>query len=391
MKPPSREPRVWLHPLAGADWGDFFETVRAHRGYTAKGTGRLLMSALAISQRWIYSRYEDWRERQRGEDIRALSSDQPPIFIIGHWGSGTTWLHQLLAADPRHAWPDNGDCLMPHNLRETSGYLRWYLRHLLPPTRGFDAVPLSLEEPQEEEMALAALGPVSYFHSFSFPQARETLTREALFLETLSEEKREAFADAYRRFLARISHQAPGCVLLLKNPAATTRIPWLRQWFPGARFIHLVRDPYEVAAAALNRVPYLVRQFGLQADDPAGLAEYLLSTYEAVMRRYLRDRAELPAGALFETSYEALVKDPVSVVRGIRETLGLPEDEQARISLQEALGKTGQFRRQPRDLPAEMIERIRKRWQFSFEAWGYPVDGGSASDRPLTKKITDFS
>lgn len=376
MTPPPREPRVWLHPLAGADWGDFFRTIRGHDGYTAKGAGRLAMSALAISQRWLYSRYEDWRERQRGEEIPALSGDEQPIFIIGQWGSGTTWLHQLLAADPRHTWPDTGDCLMPHNLRETSGYFRWYLRHLLPPTRGFDAVPFSLEEPQEEEMALAALGPVSYFHTFSFPRDRERLTREALFPETLTDERREAFAQAYRRFLGRISRRAPGRVLLLKNPAATTRIPWLRQWFPGARFIHLVRDPREVAAAALNRVPYLVRQFGLQADDPAGLAEYLLGTYEAVMRRYLRDREELPAGALHETSYEALVSDPVAVVRGIREALGLPVDEQARVSLAGALEKSRQFPRQARPLPEEMEAAIRRRWRFAFEHWGYPLERG---------------
>lgn len=382
MNPAPRESRVWLHPLAGADWGDFFGTIRGHRGYTAKGAGRLAMSALAISQRWLYSRYEDRCERKRGEEIPALASDEPPIFIIGHWGSGTTWLHQLLAADPRHTWPDTGDCLMPHNLRETSAYLRWYLRRLLPSTRGFDAVPFSLEEPQEEEMALAALGPVSYFLTFSFPQDRERLTREALFLETLSDERREAFADAYRRFLGRISRRAPGRMLLLKNPAATTRIPWLREWFPGARFIHLVRDPYEVAAAALNRVPYLVRQFGLQADAPAGLAEYLLSTYEAVMRRYLRDRAKLPAGALHETSYEALVKDPVTVVRGIREALGLPTDEQARVSLAEALEKSRHVPRHTRPLPDEMAVAIQERWRFAFEQWGYPLERRSASCGP---------
>lgn len=384
MKPLPREHRVWLHPLAGADWGDFLGTIRAHRGYTSKGAGRLAMSALAISQRWPYSRYEDWCERRRGEEIADLSSDEPPIFIIGHWGSGTTWLHQLLAADPRHAWPDTGDCLMPHNLRETSGYLRWYLRHLLPTTRGFDAVAFSLEEPQEEEMALAALGPVSYFHTFSFPRDRERHTREALFLETLSDDRREAFAHAYRHFLAKISRRAPGRVLLLKNPAATTRIPWLREWFPGARFIHLVRDPYEVAAAALNRVPYLVRQFGLQADTSDSLVDYLLSTYEMVMQRYLRDRAELPAGALFETSYEALVKDPVTVVRGIREALGLADDEQARISLGEALERSRQFPRQTRPLPKEMSLAIRERWRFAFEHWGYPLERQAAGRGPRT-------
>lgn len=377
MNSGSREPRVWLHPLAGADWRHFFGAIQDHDSYSPLGVSRIAMSALAISQRWPYSRYEDWRERQRGETPVAFSAAEPPIFLIGHWGSGTTWLHQLLAADPRHAWPDTGDCLMPQNLRESSRYLRWYLRHLIPSTRGFDAVPFSLEEPQEEEMALASLGAVSYFHAFYFPKDRDRHTREALFLETLPEAQRERFAETYRRFLGRISHRAPGKRLLLKNPASTTRIPWLRQWFPGARFVHLVRNPYDVAAAALNRVPYLIRRFGLQKDTPSGLQEHLLATYEAVMARYLLDRAVLPAEALYETTYEALASDPAGEVARIRASLGLPDDEVARQSLEKALENSRGFSRHVRALSIEMEAAVRDRWRFAFDAWDYPIERGA--------------
>lgn len=384
-----REPAAWVHPLAGADWRHFFKMIAAHRGYSAKGIGRLLISAAAITQRWPYSRYEEWRERVRDREVAWKPPTDPPVFIIGHWGSGTTWMHQLLASDPRFITPDTGDCLMPHNLHGSGRYFRWYVSHLLPPTRGFDAVPFSTNEPQEEEMALAALGPVSYFHTFSFPRERDRHAERALFPERLPEAERKAFALAYQNYLARLAHRSPGRTLLLKNPASTTRIQLLREWFPGARFIHLVRNPFEVAAAALNRIPYLTRRFGLQPDEGAGLNEHLLATYEAVMQRYLDDRLWLPAGTLFETSYESLRDNPAGAVAQARDALGLPKDALAESSLREALERSADYKREPRPLPPDLADSIRERWRFSFDFWGYPLEVGSGG--PVAEKKFKFS
>jgi len=386
---PQREPATWVHPLAGADWRHFFKMIAAHRGYSAKGIGRLIISAAAITQRWPYSRYEEWRERIRDRETAQDPNTDPPVFIIGHWGSGTTWMHQLLASDPRFITPDTGDCLMPHNLHGSGRYLRWYVRHLLPPTRGFDEVPFSANEPQEEEMALAALCPVSYFHTFSFPRDRDRHAERALFPERLPEAELDDFARSYQTYLARLARRSPGRTLLLKNPASTTRIRLLREWFPGARFIHLVRNPFEVAASALNRIPYLTRRFGLQSDEGAVLHEHLLATYEAVMKRYLNDRIGLPAGALFETSYESLCADPAGIVAKARAVLGLPEDSLAESSLREALVRSGEYKRKPRPLPPDLEDLIRERWRFSFDFWGYPLEEGKAA--PVAEKNFEFS
>ena len=40
-------------------------------------------------------------ERLRfGRALRRISIDHPPVFIIGHWRSGTTHLHNLMSQDP---------------------------------------------------------------------------------------------------------------------------------------------------------------------------------------------------------------------------------------------------------------------------------------------------
>ena len=38
---------------------------------------------------------------------------QPPLFIIGHWRSGTTFLHELMVLDDRFTYPTTYQCFAP--------------------------------------------------------------------------------------------------------------------------------------------------------------------------------------------------------------------------------------------------------------------------------------
>ena len=46
-----------------------------------------------------------------GRKIDRTKIEADPIFVIGHWRSGTTLLHELLALDPRHTFADTYACL----------------------------------------------------------------------------------------------------------------------------------------------------------------------------------------------------------------------------------------------------------------------------------------
>ncbi|HVA85305.1 MAG TPA: sulfotransferase, partial [Candidatus Saccharimonadales bacterium] len=43
----------------------------------------------------------------------AATRVEAPIFIIGHWRSGTTLLHELLALDDRFGYPTTYQCFAP--------------------------------------------------------------------------------------------------------------------------------------------------------------------------------------------------------------------------------------------------------------------------------------
>lgn len=48
-----------------------------------------------------------------GRALRQVDLPSDPVIVIGHWRSGTTYLHQLLAADPKAATARNALTIAP--------------------------------------------------------------------------------------------------------------------------------------------------------------------------------------------------------------------------------------------------------------------------------------
>jgi hypothetical protein len=102
-----------------------------------------------------------------GRKIEGVKIDEHPLFIIGHWRSGTTLLHEYLALDERHTSPDTFQCFVPsHHLLS-----RWILAPtiglLMPKQRPIDNMAAGWDRPQEDEFALCNLGtPCTFGRNF---------------------------------------------------------------------------------------------------------------------------------------------------------------------------------------------------------------------------------
>jgi hypothetical protein len=59
--------------------------------------------------------YEACRNAARLEGVAI----PPPLFVLGHWRSGTTHLHNLLTVDERFAFPNNYQSLYPRTFLST--------------------------------------------------------------------------------------------------------------------------------------------------------------------------------------------------------------------------------------------------------------------------------
>jgi hypothetical protein len=165
-----------------------------------------------------------------------------------------------------------------------------------------------------------------------------------------------------------------GRPLVLKSPGHTCRIRLLLELFPGAKFVHVHRDPYAVFQSTRHTVQKVAPLMALQRPDYGDVAERALRQYREVYDVFFEERGLIPKGHFHEVRFEALEADPVGQVRGIYEALGLPDFRQAEPALWRYVESLSGYRKNTLpEVPAGMRQRIAGEWRRCFEEWGYPV------------------
>ena len=185
-------------------------------------------SALRLAQQAIF-----------GRAIRETEIKEPPVFILGHWRSGTTYLHELLAQDDRFATPTSYQCFQPHHVLLSEWFVTNLFWWLMPSKRPQDNVKLGWNTPQEDEFALCAMGLPTPYRRMAFPN-NGPVDLEYLSMRGLSAEELARWKQALEWFVKLITYHT-GRRVLLKSPPHTGRLGVLAEMFPGARFIHLTR------------------------------------------------------------------------------------------------------------------------------------------------------
>jgi hypothetical protein len=304
---------------------------------------------------------------------RTPIRDQP-IFIIGHWRTGTTFLHELLCLDERHAYPNTYECFDPNHFLLTESLVTSWLRFLMPSRRPMDNMAAGWERPQEDEFALCMLGQPSPYLTIAFPNHGPQYP-EYLDLEGLSPRAIARWKKTYLRFLQRLTFKNAKR-LVLKSPPHTCRVRVLLEMFPDARFIHIVRDPYVVFPSTVNLWKSLYRQHGLQKPTYAGLEEHVFVTFNRLYERLEQSRHLIQPSRLYELRYEDLVRDPVGVLRSVYTKLELGGLEEFLLRLEDYLAKLNGYETNRYDLSAERRAEVGRRWGAVISRYGY---AGNAS------------
>src|SRR5262249_11502335 len=120
---------------------------------------------------------------------------------------------------------------------------------------------------------------------------------------------RDAWKRDFLGFLRKPTFKDPRR-LVLKSPTHTARVGLVRERFPGARSVHIVRAPYVLFPSTVNLWKSLYRTHGLQMPTFAGLEEQVLDTLVRMYAAFERDRPQIPSGNFHEVCYEELVRDP---------------------------------------------------------------------------------
>lgn len=306
-----------------------------------------------------------------GRAIRQTKLVAPPIFIIGHWRTGTTLLHEMLVQDEQFAYPTTYECLDPCDFLLTERLFTRLLWFLVPSHRPMDNMKAGFDRPQEDEFALCLLGAGSPYEMIAFPNQPPS-GQEFLDLANVSPRQLRRWQRALDTFLRMVTYRNPKR-LVLKSPPHTARIVLLRHMYPGALFIHIVRDPYVVYASTVNLWRTLFQTHGLQKPTGAGLEEYVLDTYVRMHARLEEGKKLLEPRQFFEVRYEELVQNPAGAMQQVYKHFGLPGFERYLPRLEAYLATVRGYETNRYQLTAEQRALVVRRWGEIIRQYGYPV------------------
>ena len=305
---------------------------------------------------------------QRRIDQTALRDD--PVFVVGHWRSGTTLLHELLTLDSRHAFPDTYACMAPSHFLVSKYLVPWWLQLLMPKRRPMDNVRVGWKLPQEDEWALCLLGQPTVYRTVAFP-GRLPQCPEHLSLEQLDQKAQQQWQATLIQFLKSLMVGREDKRLILKSPTHTARIRTLRNLFPNARFVHVVRDPLTVFPSTMRLWTKLAADHGLQLPVEEQLEEWVLETFNQMYEAFESQRAALPQECVCDVPYEQLVNDPVGQVERVYDQLGLGGFEGQRSALKQQAASMSNYQVNRYEVPPELKRRIETRWRPFCERYGY--------------------
>jgi hypothetical protein len=297
---------------------------------------------------------------------------RPPLFILGHWRSGTTLLHNLLAVDDQFAYPNLYEVFFPNTFLCTEEYRADQIAGLIPASRLIDSMAQGLQMPNEDEFATSALSLRSPYMLWSFPRSTAFYERFLTF-RGVPEADVERWKAAFVLFLKKLTvrNDRP---MLLKSPPHTGRIKLLLDLFPNARFVHIRREPYTVFQSTLHLNQVLTRSLQFQKPDPADASAAVIRRYRLLYDAYFEERSLIPVGQLCEISFEELEQESIGPMRTIYEMLGLRGFETLQPRLEEYVQTLAGYRKNAYpDLAADVRGEIGRQWRRSFEEWGYSL------------------
>ncbi|RXF70781.1 sulfotransferase family protein [Hansschlegelia zhihuaiae] len=344
-------PRSTLHPLAGAEYETVKRVLRRNDRIRAAHFGLLAVSWVATRFRRPFIEKATAAAAEVPDDWHRTT---PPIFVLGFWRSGTTLLHELLAADPDLAGPSLIDVLFPADAPYLARYKRRFVGGILPPTRVTDLVEVSPRSIQEEELAISNLGGPSFFAVTYFPRRYDEAVEEAMFFDGAPEARAEWRA-AHGHFMKLLNVKYPGRRLLLKNPANCTRIPELLALYPDAYFVRTERAAEEVIPSFMRMQRLGDGAFSLQGRprprDRAAAERF----HARVTGRLEEDWALISPDRRATVRYEDVIESPVQTVAGIYRDLGLEFTPTAKKRVRAYWNRKGKARTPQRIPPDEDV------------------------------------
>lgn len=356
-----------LHPLtlnSFSYWRRLSRTYPIDEKYQFKANLISFLSPLSAPLRFL----EHILYEQR---VSKVEIAEPPIFIIGHWRTGTTHLHNILCQDPNLGYVTLFQTLAPSSYFVSRRILLPILNLLIPEKRHMDNLPLGVDLPQEEEMVLPNLCNHSFYLGLYFPRQMRQFFRKYVLFNGISETNLDDWRKTYLKVLRVATLHAGRKRLVLKNPTITAHLRHILELFPDAKFIHICRNPYEVFKSTTHFYRSTFDIVSFQDIDDQEIRENVLLFFRELMTRYFEEKDLIPPGNLCEVRFENLEANPLEETARVYRELGLPGWDKALPHIKRYLESQNNYEKNTFTLAQEDIDQIEREWKFAIDAWGY--------------------
>ena len=254
-----------------------------------------------------------------------------PIIVAGLPRTGTTHLHNLLAADPALRslpyWESvepvaaPGDPGGPSNVeprRERTGAAVAFTDQAMP---HFKAMHEMTTDHVHEEVQLLALE----FSTMFF----ETQARSTSYRDWYRAHDQTPHYEYLRTVLQVLTFLRGGDRWVLKSPQHLEQFGVLRSVFPDATVVVTHRDPVAVVTSMVTMITYTAR-LAVDAPDPVEIAGYWVPRLGAMLDDCTRDRDLLDPDRSLDVVFDSFMADDLATVAQVYELAGQPLDDRAR-------------------------------------------------------------
>lgn len=356
-----------VNTLVGADWKTF-NTVTANQHIDKKKRTKFFLTK-AICR--ILSVCVPLQERK----YRKLLADKPlqhdPLFILGHWRSGTTFVHNIFAQDKHFGYTTTYQTVFPHYVMALQSFFKPTMGWLMPDKRPTDNMELAPDLPQEEEFAINNTCPFNYYNFWFFPERMQEYADRYLTFRDATPEELSSFKQEFEKLVKISLWNTNGTQYLSKNPPHTSRIKALKELFPEAKFVFLMRNPYTVFESTRNFFLNTIKPLELHSISVEQMEQNILRNYMELYRAYKEQKQLLDASHLYEVRFEDIEADALGITHEIYQQLNLPGWKEAQPAIEKYInGKKG-YKKNRYDYDPRTVQLVNEHWGEVLDEWGY--------------------
>jgi len=251
-----------------------------------------------------------------------------PVFIVGNFRSGTTFLHRLLTKDDQSTSFTSFELYMAPSVVGRKFY-RWLLKvnyAIGNPARWviglFNRIvekeaymhKIGLDEAEEDGQVLFHVW--SSFDLLAFFPFPKLIKKYIYYDDQVPADVKKRDMDYYSEIVRKHIYSHGGKRYISKNPSYSPKVKTLHQYFPDAKFINIVRNPLQVIPSTISLYSKHCQTYG-DPENEYNLQETVIEHskhWYLYPHQYLKS---LPSNQYVRVLYKDLVADPEGTIRDI--------------------------------------------------------------------------